>query len=169
MTATIPHSQLAPLPTQVPFRLVSKTIGSGAYAWYMIPCPQTQSSGSTTADTSYSIKKAAPLHTDNPVFAVKFINKNYAQKYGRIKAKQLTMETTLHKHVGLHRNIIEYYDSGEDTTWTWIAKEPVILLIWRTFGLVVSFFLSYWPATPLGVGPLKVLTNMASPTSSASM
>ncbi len=33
------------------------------------------------------------------------------------------METTLHKHVGMHRNIIEYYDSGEDTTWTWIAME----------------------------------------------
>lgn len=33
------------------------------------------------------------------------------------------METTLHKHVGMHRNIIEYYDSGEDATWTWIAME----------------------------------------------
>ena len=36
MAAAIPHSQLAPLPTQVPFRLVSRTIGSGAYAWYMM-------------------------------------------------------------------------------------------------------------------------------------
>ena len=33
------------------------------------------------------------------------------------------METTLHKHVGMHKNIIEYYDSGEDATWTWIAME----------------------------------------------
>jgi serine/threonine-protein kinase Chk1 len=33
------------------------------------------------------------------------------------------METTLHKHVGVHRNIIEYYDSGEDAAWTWIAME----------------------------------------------
>lgn len=30
----VQHSQLAPLPTKnVPFRLVSRTIGSGAYAW----------------------------------------------------------------------------------------------------------------------------------------
>lgn len=27
------HSQLAPLPNDVPFRIVSKTIGQGAYAW----------------------------------------------------------------------------------------------------------------------------------------
>lgn len=27
------HSQLAPLPIDVPFRIVSKTIGQGAYAW----------------------------------------------------------------------------------------------------------------------------------------
>jgi serine/threonine-protein kinase CHEK1 len=33
------------------------------------------------------------------------------------------METTLHKYVGMHRNIIEFYDSGEDTSWTWIAME----------------------------------------------
>lgn len=28
------HSQLAPLPNDLPFRIVSKTIGQGAYAWY---------------------------------------------------------------------------------------------------------------------------------------
>ena len=72
---------------------------------------------------SCSIKRAAPLHTESPIFAVKFINKNYAQKYGRIKQKQLQMETTLHKHVGMHRNIIEFYDSGEDDAWMWIAME----------------------------------------------
>lgn len=33
------------------------------------------------------------------------------------------METALHKHVGMHRNIIEFYDSGEDAAWTWIAME----------------------------------------------
>ena len=29
------HSQLAPLPNDLPFRIVSKTIGQGAYAWYV--------------------------------------------------------------------------------------------------------------------------------------
>jgi serine/threonine-protein kinase Chk1 len=29
------HSQLAPLPSDLPFRIVSKTIGQGAYAWYV--------------------------------------------------------------------------------------------------------------------------------------
>lgn len=29
------HSQLAPLPDDLPFRIVSKTIGQGAYAWYV--------------------------------------------------------------------------------------------------------------------------------------
>ena len=29
----IAHSQLAPLPSELPFRIVSKTIGQGAYAW----------------------------------------------------------------------------------------------------------------------------------------
>lgn len=33
------------------------------------------------------------------------------------------METSLHKHVGLHRNIIEFYDKGEDAAWLWIAME----------------------------------------------
>ena len=29
----IAHSQLAPLPSELPFHIVSKTIGQGAYAW----------------------------------------------------------------------------------------------------------------------------------------
>jgi hypothetical protein len=29
----VAHSQLAPLPSELPFRIVSKTIGQGAYAW----------------------------------------------------------------------------------------------------------------------------------------
>lgn len=33
------------------------------------------------------------------------------------------MEITLHKYVGVHKNIIEYYDSGEDAAWHWIAME----------------------------------------------
>lgn len=33
------------------------------------------------------------------------------------------METTLHKHIGMHKNIIEFYDTGEDSAWTWIAME----------------------------------------------
>ena len=70
-----------------------------------------------------SIKRAAPSKQDNPVFAVKFINKRYAEKYGRIKLKQLKMECSLHKHVGLHRNVIEFYQSGEDVEWVWIAME----------------------------------------------
>ncbi|KAK4937466.1 Chk1 protein kinase [Elasticomyces elasticus] len=98
----IPHSQLAPLPDQVPFRIVSPTIGSGAYA---------------------CIKKAAPLREEAPVFAVKFINKLFAQKYGRIKQKQLEMEISLHKHLGFHKNIVEFFDHGDDPAWVWIAME----------------------------------------------
>ena len=33
------------------------------------------------------------------------------------------MEITLHKYVGQHQNIIEFYDSGEDAAWLWIAME----------------------------------------------
>lgn len=33
------------------------------------------------------------------------------------------MEVTLHKYVGQHQNIIEFYDSGEDENWMWIAME----------------------------------------------
>jgi serine/threonine-protein kinase CHEK1 len=63
------------------------------------------------------------LNDDNPVFAVKFINKSNALRYGRIKPRQIQMETTLHKYVGIHRNIIEFYDSSENADWTWIAME----------------------------------------------
>ncbi|OXV07084.1 hypothetical protein Egran_05150 [Elaphomyces granulatus] len=96
------HSQLAPLPTDLPFRIVSKTIGQGAYA---------------------CIKKACPLHDENPVFAVKFIHKGYALRHGKIGAQQLRMEVTLHKHIGDHKNIISFFHTGEDSTWKWIAME----------------------------------------------
>lgn len=73
--------------------------------------------------TEDSIKKAAPLQNESPIFAVKFINKLFAQKYGRIKQKQLQMEISLHKHIGLHKNIIEFFDHGADPSWVWIAME----------------------------------------------
>lgn len=96
------HSQLGPLPSDLPFRVVSKTIGRGAYA---------------------SIRKAIPLETQTPVFAVKFIHKNYAIRNGRISAKQIAMEVSLHSHIGQHPNIIEWFATGEDNVWRWIAME----------------------------------------------
>lgn len=33
------------------------------------------------------------------------------------------MEITLHKHVGVHNNIVEFYQNGEDPAWMWIAME----------------------------------------------
>ena len=33
------------------------------------------------------------------------------------------MEISLHKHIGVHKHIIEQYLSGEDEVWTWIAME----------------------------------------------
>ncbi|QLI69169.1 Serine/threonine-protein kinase chk1 [Metarhizium brunneum] len=95
-------SQLDPLPKELPFRIVSKTVGRGAYA---------------------SIKKAIPLDAANPVFAVKLIHKGYAVKHGRISTKQLAMEVSLHSHIGQHPNIIEWFASGEDAVWRWIAME----------------------------------------------
>ncbi|KAI9730703.1 MAG: Chk1 protein kinase [Cirrosporium novae-zelandiae] len=98
----IPHSQLAPLPTQLPFKIISKTIGQGAYA---------------------CIKKARPIDQPQPIFAVKFIHKEYALRNGRLPKKQLDLEVTLHKYVGFHDNIIQFFDSGEDNTWRWVAME----------------------------------------------
>lgn len=72
---------------------------------------------------SSRIKKAIPPDTTNPVFAVKFIHKNYAVKHGRISAKQINMEVSLHSHVGQHPNIIEWFATGEDPVWKWIAME----------------------------------------------
>ncbi|KAK7743580.1 Chk1 protein kinase [Cytospora paraplurivora] len=96
------HSQLSPLPSDLPFRVVSKTIGRGAYA---------------------SIRKAVPLDRQTPVFAVKFIHKDYAIRNGRISAKQIAMEVSLHSHIGQHPNIIEWFATGEDAVWRWIAME----------------------------------------------
>lgn len=44
-------------------------------------------------------------------------------KHGRISAKQLAMEVSLHSHIGQHPNIIEWFASGEDNVWRWIAME----------------------------------------------
>ncbi|KAH8906291.1 CAMK/CAMKL/CHK1 protein kinase, partial [Coniochaeta sp. PMI_546] len=96
------QSQLDPLPSDLPFRIISKTIGRGAYA---------------------SIKKAIPLDSQTPVFAVKLIHKGYATKHGRISAKQIAMEVSLHSHIGQHPNIIEWFATGEDSVWRWIAME----------------------------------------------
>ncbi|KAK8065545.1 hypothetical protein PG997_012292 [Apiospora hydei] len=96
------QSQLDPLPRDLPFRIISKTIGRGAYA---------------------SIKKAAPLDTPTPVFAVKLIHKGYAVQKGRISAKQIAMEVSLHSHIGQHPNVIEWFATGEDSVWRWIAME----------------------------------------------
>ncbi|KND91334.1 Serine/threonine-protein kinase chk1 [Tolypocladium ophioglossoides CBS 100239] len=96
------QSQLDPLPRELPFRIISKTVGRGAYA---------------------SIKKAIPLDSQTPVFAVKLIHKGYATKHGRVSAKQLAMEVSLHSHIGQHPNVIEWFASGEDPVWRWIAME----------------------------------------------
>ncbi|KAK3388795.1 kinase-like domain-containing protein, partial [Sordaria brevicollis] len=95
-------SQLDPLPSDLPFRIISKTIGRGAYA---------------------SIKKAIPLDAPSPVFAVKLIHKDYAVRHGRISAKQIAMEVSLHSHIGQHPNVIEWFATGEDRIWRWIAME----------------------------------------------
>ncbi len=70
-----------------------------------------------------SIKKGAPLDRDEPIFAVKFIHKAYATRHGRISTKQLSLEVTLHAHLGQHENIIQFFSSGEDNTWRWVAME----------------------------------------------
>lgn len=57
------------------------------------------------------------------MFAVKLIHKGYAFKQGRMNPKQLAMEVSLHSHIGQHPNVIEWFASGEDTTWRWIAME----------------------------------------------
>jgi serine/threonine-protein kinase Chk1 len=72
---------------------------------------------------SCRIKKAIPPTESTPVFAVKFIHKAYAVKHGRISAKQIAMEVSLHSHIGQHPNIIEWFATGEDAVWKWIAME----------------------------------------------
>lgn len=33
------------------------------------------------------------------------------------------MEVSLHSHIGQHPNVIEWFASGEDNVWRWIAME----------------------------------------------
>ena len=70
-----------------------------------------------------SIKKAAPLHTPKPVFAVKFIHKDFAVRHGRLTKRQLDLEINLHQYLGHHSNIVQFFQAGEDPTWRWIAME----------------------------------------------
>lgn len=74
-------------------------------------------------NSKFRIKKAIPPIDTIPVFAVKFIHKAYAVKHGRISAKQIAMEVSLHSHIGQHPNIIEWFATGEDEVWKWIAME----------------------------------------------
>lgn len=96
------QSQVAPLPSNLPFRIVSKTIGSGAYA---------------------SIRKAIPPNASGPVIAVKFINKEHAFRTGRLRPKQLELELALHRAVCPHPNVIKYLAHGQDAHWVWLALE----------------------------------------------
>lgn len=54
---------------------------------------------------------------------MKLIHKGYAVRQGRISAKQIAMEVSLHSHIGQHPNIIEWFATGEDAVWRWIAME----------------------------------------------
>lgn len=44
-------------------------------------------------------------------------------RHGRLSAKQIAMEVSLHSHIGKHANIIEWFATGEDKVWKWIAME----------------------------------------------
>ncbi|KAF8417246.1 putative serine/threonine protein kinase [Tirmania nivea] len=94
------YSQPDPLPTNLPFEVFSKTIGRGAYA---------------------SIKKGKD--SNGEVFAVKFIHKQHAMASGNINRRQMDLEIAIHKHCGIHPNIIQYFANGEDAIWRWIAME----------------------------------------------
>ena len=117
----IAHSQLAPLPGELPFRIVSRTIGQGAYAW-LVGLPIVQGLG-LHPDKPSSIKKAVPPDSPKPVFAVKFIHKDYAIRHGRLTKKQLDLEVSLHHRLGSHPNIVQFFHTGDDSTWRWIAME----------------------------------------------
>lgn len=69
-----------------------------------------------------SIKKGR-FPGQSQVFAVKFIHKDFAMRHGRVSKKQLDLEISLHKYLGTHANIVQFFQSGEDVTWKWIAME----------------------------------------------
>ena len=72
--------------------------------------------------TEGSIKKGRV--PGNPqVFAVKFIHKEFALRHGNITKKQMDMEITLHKYLGAHANLVQFFQYGENMDWKWIAME----------------------------------------------
>ena len=73
--------------------------------------------------TAHSIRRATPLHASGPVIAVKFINKAHAFSAGRLRPKQLQLETSLHSSVSPHPNIITFLSHGEDEQWIWLCLE----------------------------------------------
>jgi len=93
-------TQLDPLPESLPFEIVSRTIGRGAYA---------------------SVKKGKTERGE--IFAVKFVHKPHALQKGRLSPRQLKFEVELHKLCGVHANLIQFYGNGEDDVWLWIAME----------------------------------------------
>ncbi|KAL9103199.1 MAG: hypothetical protein Q9163_001726 [Psora crenata] len=64
-----------------------------------------------------------PTDSHKPVFAVKFIHKDYAIRHGRLTKKQLDLEISLHQHLGGHPHIVQLFMAGDDPTWRWIAME----------------------------------------------
>lgn len=80
-------------------------------------------SGTARQAHNYSIKKAIPANAPKPIFAVKFIHKEYAVRHGRISSKQLNLEIVLHQHLGHHAHIVQFFSTGEDHSWRWIAME----------------------------------------------
>lgn len=122
------------IPEPLPFRIVSRTIGTGAYALYETLCaldftldyalqPAWKLVFPDQLTYPNSIRRAIPHNATSPVVAVKFINKEHAFKNGRLRPKQLQMEVLLHQHLGRHRNVIEFFASGEDEIHRWIAME----------------------------------------------
>ena len=47
----------------------------------------------------------------------------FAFRNGKITQKQLDTEAALHQKCGKHPNLIEFYATGHDDVWMWIAME----------------------------------------------
>lgn len=54
---------------------------------------------------------------------MKFIHKDFAIRHGRLTKKQLDLEVSLHNLLEHHANIVQFFSTGEDVTWRWIAME----------------------------------------------
>lgn len=57
------------------------------------------------------------------IFAVKFIHKQNAFNHGKMSPRQLKFEVELHKLCGSHKNLIQFFGTGDDDVWMWIAME----------------------------------------------